>query len=157
MVKRKAEVSESIAKAPVPPVLGKKAPPRKSAPAAPAAVSVPKVAGKGKQRNAAEKKKAKRKSRQERSGLHVSPHRCHRILANNWRGGKISKEADVIMAALLQYFALSVVQRAVAMIPEDQTAVGCSELQRAIAAEVWPEKSGLLKVHIMGAALGQGQ
>jgi histone H3/H4 len=99
-------------------------------------------------------KKAKGKSQQERAGLHISPGRCRRIVGNLWNGGKLSKEAPVVMAALLQHFAENAIRRAVALAGEDGQ-VTCSELQRAITSMGWPRQSGLLKVHIIGAAIGQ--
>lgn len=100
-------------------------------------------------------KKAKKRTMQERAGLDISPGRCHRILDNTWRGGKISREAEVVMAALLQYFAQVAMERATTL--AGQSPATCSELQRAIKEMGWPEQSGLLRVHIIGAALGEGE
>jgi hypothetical protein len=122
-------------------------------------VALPKIAGKDRAKRggrAPAEKKARSKTMQERAGLNFSPNRCHRILATYWRGGKIAREADVVMAALLQHFAEKVLSLAdiYAGSGDGVRPITCSELQRAIATMEWPEKSGLLKVHIMGAALG---
>jgi hypothetical protein len=145
MVKRKVDpvVAESSRKAPAR---------RAHKAAAVAAAVVEKVAGKGKKQSA---KKAKRRSRQERAGLSISPNRCHRILSNVWRGGKVAQEADVVVAAMLQYFCEMVLMKGLLLLPDDKKTMTCTELQRAISALAWPEQSGLLKVHIVGAALGE--
>jgi histone H3/H4 len=101
-------------------------------------------------------KKKKGKNQQQRAGLHISPGRCRRILGNTWQGGKIAKEAQVVMAALLQHFAESTIRKAIALAGEGAE-VTCSELQRAITSMAWPQQSGLLKIHIIGAALGQDE
>jgi hypothetical protein len=142
MVKRKSDEAAEVAKEPE--RKGKKAPPRA------VKQDLPKVAGKPKDKG---KKKEKRKSRQERAGLHISPNRCRRIFGNTWNGGKISKEAPVVMAALLQHFARTALEGALRF--ADGKPATCSDLQRAILEMQWPAESGLLKIHIMGAALGQ--
>ena len=58
------------------------------------------------------------------------------------------------MAALLQCFAQGALEKA-ASISKD--AITCSELQTAIKGMGWPEQSGLLNVHIIGAALGHAE
>jgi hypothetical protein len=145
MVKRKPdEVSQKESQ---PERKGKKAPPRK------VKQDLPKVVvGKPKDKQG---KKEKRKTRQERAGLHISPNRCRRIFGRTWNGGKIGKEANVVMAALLQYFAQTALQGAL-RIAGNRPAT-CSDLQRSITEMQWPAESGLLKMHIMGAALGQGE
>jgi len=154
MGRRRVTVGESKQE-PLPEVKGKKAPPRK-------VPSLPKAAGKGVDKGAGKgadkgvgkgaEKKAKRRNMQARAGLHISPNRCNRVLSNSWRGGKISKEANVIVAGLLQHFCAELLKQADTL--SNGKAITSSELQRGIRHMGWPEQSGLLKVHIIGAALG---
>ncbi len=93
MVRRKVQVGES-----------KRAPPKPTASVA--------VAGKKKAPDTVKKapgavKKAVKetdKARRARAGLEISPDRCSSVLHNAWRGGKIAKEASVLVAACLQMF-----------------------------------------------------
>jgi|WetSurMetagenome_2_1015567.scaffolds.fasta_scaffold00643_18 hypothetical protein len=58
------------------------------------------------------------------------------------------------MAAMLQYFAQTALKRATLFAKEGP--VTCAELQRAIEEMGWPKQSGLLRVHIVGAAMDVG-
>jgi len=114
----------------------------------------PASADKGKQ----EAKHIRRKTMQERAGLEISPARCKRIIAQSWRGGKISTEASVVLAAFLQYMTAALLSSADQLAGPDnkERSIGCGHLQAALDSMRWIRTSGIMRGHVVGAAAGEG-
>ena len=95
-------------------------------------------------------KAGKRRSRQARAGLEISPARCKRIIAMGWKGGKISTEASVIMAAFLQYLAGALLSSA--DLWADGEHINAGHLSKALDSMPWIRGSGVVRGNVVGAA-----
>jgi hypothetical protein len=100
-------------------------------------------------------KAGKRKTMQQRAGLEISPPRCKRIIALSWRGGKISTEASVVLAALLQYLTKALLSGADALVAPGVDRIQCGHLNKALDSMAWLRTSGVIRGQVVGAARGE--
>jgi hypothetical protein len=102
-------------------------------------------------------KVGKRKAMEQRAGLEISPGRCKRIIALSWRGGKISTEASVILAALLQFLTTSLLSSADLIADDHEGPIHCGHLNQALDSIPWLRSSRVIRGQVVGAARGGGE
>lgn len=114
----------------------------------PAVAQVKKGVGK-----APDKKNAKRRTNQDRAGLHVSVSRCKRIIHRQWKG-KVSTEAAVTLAAFLQYTCQQIFTGAAATASEEspKSRITSAHVQAGLAKNRWLSKSKIIQGRVLGAA-----